>query len=77
MDYAGLITRIRPQRNYRSLSKAETTKIIDAVLTDEGHPPASVFDFVQGITKVARGRQHQDVRLEMEGKAKKLLDLVH
>ncbi|MEQ1956219.1 DUF932 domain-containing protein [Mesorhizobium sp. CN2-181] len=61
----------------RGFSKAETTKIIDAVLTDEGHPPASVFDFVQGITRVARDKQHQDVRLEMEGKAKKLLDLVH
>ena len=61
----------------RGFSKGETTKIIDAVLTDEGHPPASVFDFVQGITRVARDKQHQDVRLEMEGKAKKLLDLTH
>ncbi|RWX58641.1 hypothetical protein EOA24_38515, partial [Mesorhizobium sp. M2A.F.Ca.ET.039.01.1.1] len=61
----------------RGFSKGETTKIIDAVLTDEGHPPGSVFDFVQGITRVARDKQHQDVRLEMEGKAKKLLDLVH
>lgn len=59
----------------RGFSKAETTKIIDAVLTDEGHPPASVFDFVQGITRVARDKQHQDVRLELEGKAKKLFDL--
>ncbi|MBM2713478.1 DUF932 domain-containing protein [Mesorhizobium caraganae] len=61
----------------RGFSKGETTKIIDAVLTDEGHPPASVFDFVQGITRVARDKQNQDVRLEMEGKAKKLLDLTH
>ena len=61
----------------RGFSKGETAKIIDAVLTDEGHPPASVFDFVQGITRVARDRKHQDVRLEMEGKAKKLLDLTH
>jgi hypothetical protein len=61
----------------RGFSKGGTTKIIDAVLTDEGHPPASVFDFVQGITRVARDKQHQDVRLDMEGKAKKLLDLVH
>ncbi|TPM90697.1 DUF932 domain-containing protein [Mesorhizobium sp. B2-1-3A] len=61
----------------RGFSKGETTKIIDAVLTDEGHPPASVFDFVQGITRVARDKQHQDARLEMEGKAKKLLDLAH
>ena len=61
----------------RGFSKGETGKIIDAVLADEGHPPASVFDFVQGITRVARDKQHQDDRLEMEGKAKKLLDLVH
>ena len=61
----------------RGFSKGETTKIIDAVLTDEGHPPSSVLDFVQGITRVARDKQHQDVRLELEGKAKKLLDLVH
>ncbi|NGO55417.1 hypothetical protein G6N73_30965 [Mesorhizobium camelthorni] len=58
-------------------SKVETAKIIDAVLADEGHPPASVFDFVQGITRVARDKRHQDARLEMEGKAKKLLDLAH
>ena len=34
----------------RGFSKGDTTKIIDAVLVEEGHPPASVFDFVQGIT---------------------------
>jgi len=61
----------------RGFSKAEAAKIIDAVLVDEGHPPASVFDFVQGITRVARDKQHQDVRLEMEGKARKLLDMAH
>ncbi len=27
----------------RGFSKAETTKIIDAVLSQEGHPPASVL----------------------------------
>ena len=59
----------------RDASPAETTKIIDAVLSEAGHPPASIFDFVQGITRVARDKPHQDVRLEMEGKAKKLLDL--
>lgn len=59
----------------RAFSKAETTKIIDAVLAEEGRPPESIFDFVQGITRVARDKPHQDVRLEMEGKAKKLLEL--
>ncbi|MGO4642489.1 DUF932 domain-containing protein [Mesorhizobium sp. 2RAF45] len=59
----------------RAFSKVETTKIIDAVLAEEGRPPESIFDFVQGITRVARDKSHQDVRLEMEGKAKKLFDL--
>ncbi|TXH36474.1 MAG: DUF932 domain-containing protein [Rhodospirillaceae bacterium] len=58
----------------RGFSKAESGKIIDAVLAEEGRPPESIFDFVQGITAVARDKPHQDARLEMEGKAKKLLD---
>src|SRR5246127_4226440 len=58
----------------RGFSKAETGKIIDAVLIEEGRPPESIFDFVQGITAVARDKQHQDARLDMEAKAKKLLD---
>ena len=36
--------------------------------------PASIFDFVQGITRVARDKPHQDARLDLEGRAKKLLD---
>ncbi|QIX24078.1 DUF932 domain-containing protein [Agrobacterium pusense] len=58
----------------RGFSKAETGKIIEAVLAEEGRPPASIFDFVQGITAVARDKSHQDARLDMEAKAKKLLD---
>jgi hypothetical protein len=57
----------------RGFSKAETATIIETVLTEEGRPAASVFDFVQGITAVARGKAHQDARLEMEGRAKQLL----
>ncbi|CAG0982603.1 MAG: DUF932 domain-containing protein [Rhizobiaceae bacterium] len=59
----------------RGFSKTETTKIIDTVLLEEGRPPETIFDFVQGITRIARDKPHQDVRLHMEGKAKKLLDL--
>jgi hypothetical protein len=59
----------------RGFTKAETTNIIDTVLAEEGRPPESIFDFVQGITRVARDKQHQDVRLDMEGKGKKLLEL--
>lgn len=58
----------------RGFSKAETGRIIETVLQEEGHPPESIFDFVQGITRVARDKTQQDVRLDLEGKAKKLLD---
>jgi len=58
----------------RGFSKTETGKIIDTVLAEEGRPPESIFDFVQGITAVARDKPYQDARLDMEAKAKKLLD---
>jgi hypothetical protein len=58
----------------RGFSKAETGRIIDTVLAEEGRPPESIFDFVQGITAIARDKQHQDARLDMEAKAKKLLN---
>lgn len=60
----------------RGFSKGDTAKIIDAVLVDEGHPAASVFDFVQGITAVARGEPRQDARLDLELRAKRLMDQV-
>lgn len=58
----------------RGFSKGETAKIIDTVLHEEGRPPESIFDFIQGITALARGKAHQDARLELEGKARKLLE---
>ncbi|MCA1393237.1 DUF932 domain-containing protein [Bradyrhizobium sp. IC3123] len=58
----------------RGFSKAETARIIERVLSEEGRKPESVFDFVQGITAVARGKTHQDARLDLEARAKKLLD---
>lgn len=61
----------------RGFSKAETARVIASVLAEEGHPPASLYDFVQGITAVARGKSNQDARLEMEGKARQLLARVH
>ena len=60
----------------RGFSKSDTAQIIDRVLIEEGHPPSSVFDFVQGISAVARDKPHQDARLEFETRAKKLLDHV-
>lgn len=58
----------------RGFSKAETGKIIETVLQAEGRPPESIFDFVQGMTAHARTKAHQDTRLELEGKAKTLLE---
>lgn len=60
----------------RGFSKAESGKIIEKVLMEEGRPPESIFDFVQGITRLARDKTNQDARLDMEGRAKKLLDRV-
>jgi hypothetical protein len=58
----------------RAFSKAEAAKIIDTVLSEEGHKPESVFDFVQGITAIARSKTHQDARLDLETRAKKLFE---
>jgi hypothetical protein len=60
----------------RGFGKLETAKIIETVLAEEGRKPESVFDFVQGITAVARDKPHQDARLDLEARAKKLLDRV-
>jgi len=58
----------------RGFSRSETAHIIETVLREEGRPPESLFDFVQGITAVARDKEHQDARLELEQRAKRLLD---
>ncbi|MCW8281713.1 DUF932 domain-containing protein [Agrobacterium sp. InxBP2] len=58
----------------RGFSKGETGRVIEMVLSEEGRPPESIFDFVQGITALARTKTNQDTRLELEGKAKKLLE---
>ena len=58
----------------RGFSKADAGKVIETVLVEEGHPPASVFDFVQGITAFARAEPRQDARLDLELKAKRLMD---
>lgn len=57
-------------------TKPETAKIIETVLNEEGKKPESVFDFAQGITALARGKAHQDSRLDLEQKAKKLMAAV-
>ncbi len=57
----------------RGFSKTETATIIETVLAEEGCKPETIFDFIQGITAVARTKAHQDERLELETRAKKLL----
>ncbi|WP_181408149.1 DUF932 domain-containing protein [Pararhizobium mangrovi] len=61
----------------RGFSRADTDRIVATVLEEEGRPPESIFDFVQGITALARSKPHQDARLDLEGKAAKLLATVH
>ena len=60
----------------RGFSKPETAKIVETVLKEEGKKPESIFDFVQGITALARQKPHQDSRLELEKEAKKLMAAV-
>jgi len=64
-------------RRARGSPKAETGGIPAPGLEGGGRPPASIFDFVQGITALARDKPHQDARLDLEGKASKLLSAVH
>jgi len=44
------------------------------VLVEEGRKPESIFDFLQGITAVARDKPHQDARLDLESRAKRLFE---
>jgi len=55
-------------------SKFDASKVIEVVLGEENRKPESIFDFVQGITAIARGKVQQDARLELEGKAKRLME---
>lgn len=58
------------------LSKAASLDIIATVTRDEGRPPESVWDFVQGITSKAGQATHQDERNAMERIGQRLLDKV-
>jgi len=59
-------------RNGFSAKQAKT--IIDRVIAEEDTKPTSVWDFVQGITAVARDVKHTDDRLDMERAAGKLME---
>lgn len=60
----------------QGFSKPEASAIIKRVVKEEHHEAKSVWDFVQGITAVARDIQHQDQRVGMELRAKRILDKV-
>jgi hypothetical protein len=62
------------QASARARAEHSRTRVVESVLFEEGKKPEIVFDFVQEITAVARDKAHQDARLEIEGRAKKLLD---
>ncbi len=69
-------TPITPEAGSLLQAVQQSGKIIEKVLMEEGRPPESIFDFVQGITWLARDKTQQDARLDMETRAKKLLDRV-
>lgn len=55
-------------------SAKQAKKIIDTVIQEEDTKPRSVWDFVQGITAVARTIKNTDDRLDLERAAGKLMD---
>jgi hypothetical protein len=55
---------------------AAIATIADAVLAEEGQPPVGVCDFVQGIAAAARGRAHEDSRIDYKACANRLLESV-
>jgi hypothetical protein len=59
----------------RGFSAKQTQRIIDAVVNEEDKKPESVWDFVQGITAVARSIRHTDDRLDLERQAGQLMAL--
>lgn len=60
----------------QDFSKNMAQEIIAQVTEMEGHPPKSIWDFVQGITAHAQKREHQDARLDEEKAAQKILDRI-
>jgi hypothetical protein len=54
-------------------SMAMAEKICDVCELEEGRRPETAWDFIQGITAVARRAPNNDTRLDMERKAQKLM----
>ena len=51
--------RVERLRKHGFPDKAETAPTITTVIGEADHPPASIFDFVQRITAVARVNTYQ------------------
>lgn len=60
----------------RGFTKNAAERVIETVVKEEGKKPESVWDFVQGVTAVARGTAHQDARVDMEKVAGRMLNRV-
>lgn len=58
------------------ITQSRAGAVLNAVLAEEGHPAASVWDMAQGLTAVARRIPRQDERINLEKAAKTLLDSV-
>jgi len=57
----------------RGFNKAQAMRIINRTLDEEGRKPESVWDFVQGISAVARDIPQQDARINLERQGGALL----
>lgn len=60
----------------RDFSAKKSFEILEAVEREEGYPARSVWDIAQGITAVARNELNTDTRMDMEIRARKMLDKV-
>lgn len=60
----------------QGFSDGMVKSVIETVMDEEQKAPESIWDFVQGITAVARNKGYQDDRIDLERKAGKLLDKV-
>jgi hypothetical protein len=60
----------------QGFTKPQAKAIVASVLREEGKAPESVWEFVQGITAIARAIPHQDARVDFEKRAGKILDRV-
>lgn len=59
----------------RQFSKKKMEAIVAAHQADEGRPMETIFDVVTGVTALARSISQQDLRVELEREAGKIMDL--